>query len=394
MDSLLLRKDVQDFINTSLQGNFSKIALTKNPFPDIKWNDILNQIASKSKAKDKLPTWFSHQCIIYPSKISIEQTSSEIAAKYKASIISGVTLIDLTGGFGIDDYYFAQQFNKVAHCELNAELSEIVNHNYHILNQRNIECYQGDSLEILKELNQQWSWIYVDPSRRSDVKGKVFMLKDCLPNVPNLLETYFNYSNNILIKTAPILDITSGLSELSFVKKIHIVAIENEVKELLWEIENNYDGDVEINAVSITKEKIAVYSVNLSEIQTETNAEYSEPMQYLYEPNAAMMKTGAFDDIATHFNLKKLQQHSHLYTSETEIEFPGRKFAVKKIFHFDKTEMKKNLEGKKCNITVRNFPISVEEIRKKWKIKDGGNLYCFFTTNLNNEKIVVLCEKI
>ncbi len=394
MDTPLLRTDVQEFINASMQGNFTKIALMKNPFPEVKWNDILNQIASKAKAKDKLPSWYAHKCIIYPSKVSIEQTSSEIAAKYKASLISGVTLIDLTGGFGIDDYFFAQHFNKVAHCEINEELSAIVDHNYHVLNQRNIECYQGDSLEILKKLNQKWSWIYIDPSRRSDVKGKVFMLKDCLPNVPNLLDTYFEYSDNILIKTAPILDITSGLSELSFVKNIHIIAVDNEVKELLWEIEKGSSGETTLNAVSISKNETSIFSVPLSDVHSDQKSEYSLPLKFLYEPNAAMMKTGAFEKISIHYNISKLHQHSHLYTANNDIDFPGRKFAVKDLFHFDKTAMKKNLEGKKCNITARNFPVTVEDLRKKWKLKDGGDLYCFFTTNLNNEKIVLLCEKL
>ncbi|MGX7666590.1 THUMP-like domain-containing protein [Flavobacterium pedocola] len=392
MDSPILRPEVQDFINNSMTANFTKIALMKNPFPDIRWNDILNQIASKAKAKDKLPTWYSHKCVLYPSKISIEQTSSEISAKYKASIIDGVTLIDLTGGFGIDDYYFAQKFNKVAHCEINEELSAIVDHNYHILNQRNIECYQGDSLEILKKLNLKWSWIYIDPSRRSDVKGKVFMLKDCLPNVPALQSTYFEYTDSLLIKTSPILDITSGLSELEAVKAIHIIAIDNEVKELLWEIEKGYNGTVTLNAVSLSKDKTSVFSAVYGE--SVENVPYSEPKEFLYEPNAAMMKTGAFEAIAAFYGLEKLHQHSHLYTSEREIEFPGRKFAVKKTIPFDKSEMKTHFEGNKVNITTRNFPMSVEEIRKKWKIKDGGNDYCFFTTNLNNEKIVLLCEKI
>lgn len=391
MDSPLLRSEVQDFITTSLQANFPKIALMKNPFPEIRWNDILNQIASKNKAKEKLPTWFSHKYIIYPSKISIEQTSSEIAAEYKAALINGVTLIDLTGGFGIDDYYFAQKFNKVVHCEINEELSDIVRHNFQILNQRNIECYKGDSLEILKKLNQKWSWIYVDPSRRSDIKGKVFMLKDCLPNVPNLLDTYFDFTESILIKTAPILDITAGLTELNFVKQIHIIAVDNEVKELLWEIEKNYTGNITINAVSLSKKETEIFSVVYGDDTKSSN--YSLPKKFLYEPNAAMMKTGAFESIGHYYSIDKIQQHSHLFTSDDRIAFPGRIFEIKKVIPFDKISMKEHLEGKKMNITVRNFPIPVEEIRKKWKISEGGNQYCFFTTNLNNEKIVLLCEK-
>lgn len=371
--------------------NFSKVALMKNPFPDVKWNDILNQIASKGKAKEKLPSWYAHKCILYPSKISIEQTSSEKTAAYKASLISGVTLIDLTGGFGVDDYFFAQKFNKVAHCEINEELSAIASHNFHILNQKNIECYQGDGTEILKQLQIKWNWIYIDPSRRSDVKGKVFLLKDCLPNVTNLLDFYFEYSNNILIKTAPILDISAGLSELKFVKTVHIIALDNEVKELLWEIEKDFNGELEIKAVALSKDKTDIFTVKQTDFDTKSN--YELPKKILYEPNAAMMKTGAFEAIGAIYNIGKLHQHSHLFTSDEIVEFPGRRFIIKDYFPYDKSEMK-ILQEEKLNITTRNFPISVEEIRKRWKIKDGGNNYCFFTTDLNNDKIVLLCEKI
>ena len=172
---------------------------------------------------EKLPTWYCTAGILYPSKISVEQTSSERTAAYKATLISGNSLIDLTGGFGIDDYYFAKTLTKVAHCEINTELSEIVKHNFNKLQVNNIQCYAGDSIEILQTLHDKWDWIYIDPSRRHDAKGKVFLLQDCLPNVPIHLSTYFEYSHSVLIKTAPLLDLTAGLAELANVKTIHIV---------------------------------------------------------------------------------------------------------------------------------------------------------------------------
>ena len=180
---LLLQPEIQDFINKNLNEDTSKLAFKKNPFPEVNYSVLINQIIAKKKAKDKLPTWFSNENFIYPEKISIEQTSSETTAKYKASLVSGEKLIDCTGGFGIDDYYFSKQFQSVIHCELNADLSQIVKHNFEILKASNIKCYQGDSTEILKQLNQKFDCIYIDPSRRNDAKGKVFMLADCLPNV-------------------------------------------------------------------------------------------------------------------------------------------------------------------------------------------------------------------
>ncbi len=388
----LLNIDIQKFISQNIEINISKLALQKNPFPEVVWSDILNQITSKSKAKEKLPTWFHCDNIIYPSRISLEQTSSEKTAQYKSELVSGENLIDLTGGFGVDDYYFSKKINQVIHCELNLELSEIVKHNFNALNQKNITCIYGDSSKTLHNLNQKFDWIYIDPSRRSDAKGKVFMLQDCLPNVPENLNDYFSFSKKILIKTAPILDITAGLTELQNVKTIHIVAVNNEVKELLWEIEQHYNGSIQVKTINFNKEKEERFEFVLdSEIG---NSVYALPQKYIYEPNSAILKSGAFELIPIHFNLEKLHQHSHLYTSDEIIDFPGRVFKVDTRFEYNKAEMKQFFENTKANITTRNFPETVENIRKKWKIKDGGDRYSFFTTDANNSKIVLICSKI
>jgi 16S rRNA G966 N2-methylase RsmD len=388
----ILNPKIQEYIDLNIGVSISKLALQKNPFPEVDWILILNQIAAKSKAKSKLPTWFSTKNIIYPSKISIEQTSSETTALYKASLVSGENLIDLTGGFGIDDFYFSTRIKNIVHCEINTELSNIVKHNYSQLNNKNITCYSGDSLETLIKLTTKWDWIYIDPSRRNDAKGKVFMLKDCLPNVPENLDFYFEKSNSILIKTAPILDISAGISELKHIKAIHIVAVENEVKELLWELHKDYIGVITIKSVNITKEILDTFEFNWTNNQT--TPQLSLPKTYLYEPNSAIMKSGGFDQVATYYELDKLHKHSHLYTSDKLISFPGRIFEIQKNISYTKNEMKEYLENQKANITTRNFSDSVDNIRKKWKIKDGGNLYCFFTTDENNIKIVLICNKI
>lgn len=392
MNSNLLKPEIQQFIDANLDKNIAKLALLKNPFPEVNWAEILHQVAAKAKAKEKLPTFFNTQNIVYPGKISVEQTSSEQTAGYKASLISGESLIDLTGGFGVDDYFFSKKFNSVIHCEINAELSEIASHNFHQLQARNINCISGDSTEALKKLGQKISWIYIDPSRRNETKGKVFMLKDCLPDVPGLLDFYFGYSDQILIKTAPILDITAGLSELRNVKTIHIVALENEVKELLWEIQKGYTGEIHIKTANILKEKVSKFEFILNK-QT-GSLHYGLPQKYLYEPNSAIMKSGGFDAVSSVFKLDKLHPHSHLYTSDELMDFPGRIFNIDHCINYSKSEMKPFFENKTANITTRNFPLSVEEIRKKWKIREGGNQYCFFTTDSNNNKIVLICSKI
>lgn len=203
---------------------------------------------------------------------------------YKASLLSGETLIDLTGGFGVDDYYFSKKLKSISHCEINENLSAIVKHNFKQLEITNCEFYADDSTNVLNKLNQKWSWIYIDPSRRNDAKGKVFMLKDCLPNVPELLDFYFEKTDSILIKTAPLLDISAGLSELKFVKNIHVIALENEVKELLFEIHNQYSGEITIKTANILKDKTETFEFVLD--NDSNYPSYHLPQKYLYEPNA------------------------------------------------------------------------------------------------------------
>ncbi len=392
MDFPILEIEIQQFIDDNINADVTKLALQKNPFPKTEWTLILQQLTTKQKAKTKLPTWFETQNILYPSKVSVEQTSSEKTAQYKASLVSGKNLIDLTGGFGVDDFYFSKTVENVIHCEINSELSEIVKHNFEQLNVKNIECFTNDSSEVLKKLNRKFDWIYIDPSRRNDVKGKVFMLKDCLPNVPELLDFYFGFSENIMIKTAPILDISAGISELKNIVEIHIIALENEVKELLFILNKKQESTIEIKTINLLKDKRVTFQFQLNSDLQKTN--YAVPKKYLFEPNAAIMKSGGFDEIAFQFEVEKLHQHSHLYTSDEFIDFPGRVFEIQNILEYNKTNMKSFLENQKANITTRNFPETVENIRKKWKIKDGGNLYSFFTTDMTNSKIVLLCEKL
>ncbi|MDV6166809.1 class I SAM-dependent methyltransferase [Flavobacterium sp. DG1-102-2] len=386
----LLSQSVQQFIIENTGKPVTQLALQKNPFPDVEWTEIVGQIAAREKAKDKLPTWFTTADILYPGKISVEQTSSESTARYKSTLVSGENLIDLTGGFGIDDYYFAQRLGNVTHCELNLHLSSIVKHNYEILGVTNVQCIPGDSLTTLETLQKKWDLIYIDPSRRSDAKGKVFLLKDCMPNVPELLDTYFKYSHNLLIKTAPILDISAGLAELHSVKEIQVIALNNEVKELLWIIEKGFAGTPTLTAVNLTKDGEDIFTASY---EPADEAPYGLPKKYLYEPNAAIMKSGAFDAVAHHYAITKLHKHTQLYTSDELIPFAGRRFTIDAIIPYQKAEMKP-LEGSKMNITTRNFPLNVEDIRKKWKIKDGGDIYAFFTTNSKNEKVVLVCSKI
>ena len=391
MNTNILNKEIQDFINANLKTDLTKLILKGCPFKEISIQEIAAQIVAKNKSQNKLPTWFRTENIYYPNKLNIEQTSSEITAQYKSKLVFGNSLIDITGGFGVDAFYLSQKVKNITHCEINEELSKIVSHNYQQLNAQNINTLVGDGIEFLKNYIEKIDWIYSDPSRRNDAKGKVFLLEDCLPNIPENLDLLFKKTDNILIKISPILDITSAINELKFVKEIHVVAIENEVKELLFLLEKNWNQSISIQTINFNKRNSQVFKLDLGE---QVSATYSEPKKYIYEPNAAILKAGAFQQVSNHLKIAKLHQHSHLYTSENLIEFPGRCFEIKNCISYDKKQLRKLIPSKKANITTRNFPESVEQIRKKTGLKDGGNQYVFFTTDINNKHIVLICHKI
>jgi 16S rRNA G966 N2-methylase RsmD len=386
----ILNSDVQHFINNNLNTEISKLIFKGSSFPNVSIQEIAEQVVSKNKCQTKLPTWYNTANIYYPNKLNIEQTSSEITAAYKASLVSGDTLIDITGGFGVDCLSFSHRIKQIVHCEINSRLSKIVHHNLKQLKIKNIRTISEDGTSTLEKNTEKFDWIYIDPSRRNDIKGKVFQLKDCLPNVPANLEIIFKRTHNILIKTSPILDLTLAINELQFVKKVHVVAVNNEVKELLFVLEKNNQLGITIETINFTKNEEQPFSFMYNQDITGT---YSLPKRYLYEPNSAILKSGGFQEVSSQLAIPKLHKHSHLYTSDTIQTFPGRKFEIINCIPFDKTQLKKITPNKKANITTRNFPQSVEQIRKKTGIKDGGNQYLFFTRDHNEKLIILNCKK-
>ncbi|WP_272149048.1 THUMP-like domain-containing protein [Tenacibaculum aiptasiae] len=391
MNKAILQPDVQLYIQQNLKADINKLILKGSPFNNITIQELANQIVAKQKSEKKLPTWFNTQNIYYPEKLSIEQTSSEITAEYKSKLVSGDTIIDLTGGFGVDCLAFSKNFKKVVHCEINEQLSAIVKYNYEKLGITNIQTIAQNGIDFLKQFNEKLDCIYIDPSRRHDIKGKVFLLKDCLPNVPENIDFLFTKANKILIKNSPILDITSTINELKFVKEIHIISLKNEVKELLFLLEKNHKESIQIKTYNILNNSIQYFNFVFKNQSTET---YSLPQNYLYEPNASILKSGGFTEVSYQLKINKLQQHSHLYTSEELVEnFPGRIFKINNIYPYNKKKVKKFIKTEKANISTRNFPKTVAQIRLETKIKDGGDTYLFFTKNLNNELIIVDCSK-
>ena len=392
MNKNILNTGVQEFILENINTDTMSVLLKKPLFTGVNQKELVEQLEAKKKCQQKLPTWFKTPNIYYPNKLNIEQTSSETTAQYKANLINGNSLIDITGGFGVDDYFFSQKFTEIYHCELNENLSNIAAYNYDILGVNNIICKAENGLDFLAKTTQNFDWIYIDPSRRNDSKEKVFLLSDCFQNVPENLDLLFNKSSNILIKTSPLLDFTIGINELKFVKEIHVIAIQNDVKELLWILEKGYINSINIKTINISKSSNEVFSFALND-EKEMVSDLAEPLVYLYEPNSAVLKSGAFKTVGNQYQLKKLHEHSHLYTSNELIYFPGRSFKIDQVVPYQKKEIQK-LGYTKANITTRNFPETVANLRKKHKIKDGGEVYMFFTKNMNEKYIVLVCTKI
>lgn len=393
MNLKLLNTEIQDFISEHLHSEISKLIFKGTPFKYASIKEIIEQIEAKKKCEKKLPTWYTSNNIYYPNKLNIEQTSSETTALYKSKIISGEHLIDITGGLGVDSLYFSNQFKHVVHCELDDNLSNIANHNFKTLKTKNIDCINENGLDYLKKTNQNYDWIFVDPSRRHHLKGKVFYLKDCLPNLVTEIDTLLEYSNNILVKTSPMFDISVGILELKHVKEVHIVAINNDVKELLFVIQNKYDSAIAIKTINITNTEKQKFGFLLND-ELNSIANYNKVCDYLYEPNAAILKSGAFNLISKTFKVNKLHKNTHLYTSEKILDFPGRRFKVMNVIPYQKKELKRVLKSKQFNISTRNFPENVNQLKKRYNIKDGGNDYLFFTTDFSNNKIVILANKV
>lgn len=360
--------------------------MAKSPFKDVEAKELANQIAAKNKSQRKLPAWYQAESIYYPALLSIEQCSSETTAKYKAGLVRGDRLIDLTGGFGVDSLYFARKTATVTHCEINAELSKIAAHNAQVLGQNNISFLSGDGLVLLQETNTTFDTIYIDPARRSTA-GKVFMLKDCTPDVVEHLDLLLGKSKRIIIKTAPLLDLTAGLKELKNVLEIHIVSTKNEVKELLWVLEKDAVTPVKINCATLNEEEKQFTFLKGEEEQTESSILTGPLETYLYEPDAALLKSGAFNLIAKTYGLKKLDTQTQLYTANNcNNRFPGRIFKINRVITAGELKKEKQLTG---NVIVRNYRDKAENLVKKYKIKPDQHQFLLFTQSRTDGFIVI-----
>jgi len=387
----ILDKNVQDYISKNLYADVFEIILKNQIFPKVSNKEIAEQISAKAKSKKKLPTYFNTPNIYFPNKVNIEQTSSEKTAEFKSKIVTGDTIIDATGGFGVDSMYFSKEFKKTVYIEKNKELFEIVKVNSKDLGLNNIEHLNDDGIEYAKKINTEIDLLYIDPSRRNKENKKVHFLSDCTPLIDyDLIKSLQNFKT-ILIKCSPIIDLKKTINDLIVVSEIYIVGINNEVKEVLFSLNKQSNNDIKIKCIDLSNRDLD-FEFNINDIDNKKNDDNSKVLNYLYEPNSMILKSGAFGLICERYDVKKLNINSHLYTSKDLIDFPGRAFKVESVVNFSKRNLK-DLNISKANITTRNFPIDVKDLRKKSKIIDGGDDYLFFTTNHFNDQIIIKTKK-
>lgn len=380
MKTEILNKEVQNYINANLETDLHSLLLKKSPFSEVSMQEMVQQIKGKKVAHRKFP-FLLKENIVFPPNLNLEQASSQSTAEFKADNLNGKKFLDLTCGFGIDAYFLSQNFEEITLVEKNPELLDLVKHNWKILNKT--ATFVNENLEhFLAKNSESFDVIYLDPARRDSEKNKKFLLEDLSPNLLEIQDQLLEISSQIIIKLSPLIDISYLISVLKNVAKIQIIAVRNEVKELIVFLEKARKGDdVEISCINLESDD-AEFAFQFKEEKTAVSA-FSEPQQFLYIPNNAVLKSGAFNLISQFFNGKKLHPNTHFYTSDKRIErFPGRVLEINMI---DSKHIRK---GEKYNIISKNYPLSPDEIKKKYKILDGGNCYLIFTQT-QNRKIIL-----
>ena len=389
----MLDAATREFIEQHRTGDVRSLALQAKRYPSVDMREAVAQIEGWQQAREKLPAWAATAGIIYPPKISMEQCSSEPTAIYKASLVAGKKFADMTGGFGIDFSYICRGFDEAFYIERNRKLCEIARSNFSLLGLDHVKVVNGNSEDLLGSL-PQLDWIFIDPARRDGDGRKVVALSDCEPNVVELEEQILAKAANVMIKCSPMLDITLACRQLSCVEAVHVVAVNNECKELLFVLGQGRNCDCSVHCVNICKEGVQQFVFTHAD-EASSSIVYSNRVgKYLYEPNATIQKAGCSRLLANSFSLNKLHANSQLYTSDFLVaDFPGRVFEVVDVLGFSKADIKKIQSLQKANITVRNFPESVQQLRKRLKLSDGGDCYIFATTLADERKVLVICNK-
>lgn len=386
---------IQEFIFKNEHVDERTLVLQHKTLFDLPTKLIAEQLAGRRKAKRKLPLWHETKGIVYPPTLNLEQSSSQATAHFKSTLLKKITnhttITDLTGGFGVDSFFFAKQFESVTYVEPNTDLLDLVKHNHAQLQAHNL-LYENTTAEEFLLTDHQAGVFYLDPARRDAHARKIFKLSDCTPDITRLHQL-FTQAEWVLLKASPLLDIQQGLREFPQTKIVLAVSVENEMKELLFLAQRNFSGEPEIEADDLDLKGDVKSKFTFAQAQeTAAQSVYSEPLHYLYEPGAAILKAGAFKLIAQHFSLFKLAPHTHLYTSGVLLEnFPGRTFRIEQLNPTEK-QLKALLPEGRAHVTERNYPLSAQQLMRRLKLQEGGDKFVWgFSTA--KRKYVAVCSR-
>lgn len=401
-NTTFLNDDFFAYVKENIGKDAMRLRLKKHSATNFPIDLAITQIEARNRHLDlKLPIWTGCDKVVFPSLLATEQCSSEDAARSKQKLVVGNSLCDLTGGLGVDTFFMSQCVDQAVYIEQNELYSQCAAHNFAQLGLHHVTVINSDCTAFLQQSYQTFDTIYIDPARRSKTQERVYALADCEPNVLLLLDTILSRCKRLIIKLSPMVDITLLQQELQRPCAIHVVSVNNECKEILAVIDSSASPTPtpSTNIVCTLLKRGTTPQEHSFDPQQEASLPHSisgDVLGYLYEPDAAIMKSGLFKSLSARFDAPKLNKSSHLYTSATAIEeFPGRGFQVIETLPFSSSLCKKFAsQYPACNITARNFPLSVAELRKKLKVKDGGDIYLFATTNREEKHILIICKKL
>lgn len=388
-----------EFIRIHADEDVRQLAFLGKKNPEVDMAYALDQIAGRQKARVKIPSWASIDGIVYPPHISMEQCSSEQTARYKARIAgNGEKIVDLTAGFGVDMAFMSAGFKQAVHVEMQPQLCAISSENYKHLGLNHVQVVCNDGVGYLHQMEHA-DLIFIDPARRDQHGARTYGIADCTPNVLEIIDEMLQKADRVMIKLSPMLDWQKAVSDIGRVSEVHIVSVANECKELLLEVKNGKGEKVKVFCVN--DDQVFSYEIGephpftLSPLHPLTPSPLHS-FTFLYEPNASVMKAGCFNLISHRFGITQPDANSHLFLSDKLVEgFPGRGFVIERVSTMNKRELKEALAGiDKANVAVRNFPLSVADLRKRLKLKDGGDVYIFATTDAKKGHLVMVCRKI
>ena len=426
----IIHMTTSEFIIQFRESDPRRLALQASRYPDVDMPFALNQIQGWQTAQRKLPSWAACDGVVYPPHLNMEQCSSEPTARYKQQVArrwveavqpdADTCMTDLTGGFGVDFSFTSRCFSSATYVERNASLCDVVSANLPRLGIQNATAKCAEAEDVLEQLKPQ-TMIFLDPARRDEHGAKTVLIADCTPDVCQLLPRLMAKSQFVMLKLSPMLDWHKAIVDLDGkVREVHIVSADGECKELLLVLADNDTTDVQVFCVDIQSRPDSegqyprsefVYSIatnaqeemveNNSKLENSTSAQptnsklKTQNSKFLHEPNASVMKAGCFDEIARAYGICAISRNSHLFLSDREIDgFPGRSFVIDAVTTMNKRQLRQTLSGmKQANIAVRNFPLSVAELRKRLKLNDGGDTYIFATTTSDGDHILMITHK-